>query len=89
MLIVPDCITWIVTIFLFYRAIVGDRVSLQGNLDSSAIYAPPETIREEVSKKDHSIIISFVFDITLLDQENVDLIWHSRLRCQFRARLHA
>ncbi|CAK4641789.1 hypothetical protein LEN26_013513 [Aphanomyces euteiches] len=32
------------------RKQVGDRVSLQGNLDSAALYASPETIREEVAK---------------------------------------
>lgn len=32
------------------REMVGDRVSLQGNLDSSAIYASPDRIREEVRK---------------------------------------
>ncbi|OQR84752.1 uroporphyrinogen decarboxylase [Thraustotheca clavata] len=32
------------------REQVGGRVSLQGNLDSAAIYAAPEVIREEVSK---------------------------------------
>ncbi|ETV64940.1 uroporphyrinogen decarboxylase [Aphanomyces astaci] len=32
------------------RKQVGDRVSLQGNLDSAAIYAEPDTIRGEVKK---------------------------------------
>lgn len=32
------------------RRIVGDKASLQGNFDSSAIYASPETIRDEVKK---------------------------------------
>lgn len=30
------------------RALVGDRVALQGNLDPSALYASPERVREEV-----------------------------------------
>jgi uroporphyrinogen decarboxylase len=29
------------------RAAVGDRVALQGNLDPSALFAPPETLRAE------------------------------------------
>jgi uroporphyrinogen decarboxylase len=32
------------------RKLVGDRVSLQGNFDSSAIYASPEIIRTQVKK---------------------------------------
>ena len=32
------------------RQAVGDRAALQGNLDPSALYAPPETIREEVRR---------------------------------------
>ncbi|TYZ66656.1 hypothetical protein PybrP1_007474 [[Pythium] brassicae (nom. inval.)] len=32
------------------RRLVGDKVSLQGNFDSSAIYAAPEVIRDEVKK---------------------------------------
>ena len=31
------------------RARVGDRVALQGNMDPSVLYAPPERIREEVA----------------------------------------
>src|SRR5690242_4079479 len=32
------------------RRRVGDRVALQGNLDPTALYAPPETVRELVGK---------------------------------------
>ena len=32
------------------RAAVGDRVALQGNLDPSALYAPPAAIRTEVGR---------------------------------------
>ncbi|DBA04047.1 TPA: hypothetical protein N0F65_009394 [Lagenidium giganteum] len=32
------------------RKVVGDRVALQGNFDSSAIYASPDIIREQVKK---------------------------------------
>ena len=32
------------------RAAVGDRVALQGNLDPSVLYAPPEAIRAEVGR---------------------------------------
>ncbi|MDH3640327.1 MAG: uroporphyrinogen decarboxylase, partial [Gammaproteobacteria bacterium] len=30
------------------RALVGDRVALQGNMDPNALHAPPERIRDEV-----------------------------------------
>jgi len=32
------------------RAMTGDRVALQGNLDPSVLYAPPAAIREEVGR---------------------------------------
>ena len=32
------------------RSRVGDRVALQGNLDPTALFAPPETIRDLVGK---------------------------------------
>jgi uroporphyrinogen decarboxylase len=32
------------------RAMTGDRVALQGNLDPSVLYAPPEAIRAEVGR---------------------------------------
>jgi uroporphyrinogen decarboxylase len=32
------------------RAAVGDRVALQGNLDPSALFAPPETLRSETRR---------------------------------------
>ena len=32
------------------RARVGDKVALQGNLDPSVLYSPPEVIRREVGK---------------------------------------
>ncbi|MBP6513635.1 MAG: uroporphyrinogen decarboxylase [Steroidobacteraceae bacterium] len=32
------------------RALTGDRVALQGNLDPSVLYAPPEAIRTEVGR---------------------------------------
>jgi uroporphyrinogen decarboxylase len=32
------------------RALVGDRVALQGNLDPSALYAPPDTLRAETRR---------------------------------------
>ena len=31
------------------RARIGDKVSLQGNMDPSVLYAPPDRIREEVA----------------------------------------
>jgi uroporphyrinogen decarboxylase len=32
------------------RRAVGDRVALQGNLDPSALFAPPDTLRQETRR---------------------------------------